>query len=106
MKSCSDIVKESLQLLDDPILYKCRSGAEFLLTRISPLNDCLNNVLEYFNEYIAHGQDLVPVHENFANLLKYLNSFANLTSETVIYGKVVSLTAANINEGEGKIIYK
>ena len=102
--NCVIVVKDSLQLFDDPVLFKCRSGAEFLLNRMAPIDEHLNQLITSFNQFIKNSNnnnntDFDQI--NFVNLLKYLNSFANLTYETVVYGKIVSLTAADLQQGEG-----
>jgi hypothetical protein len=90
------LIKDSLALFEDSILLNCKSGAEFLLVQLQPFN---TNFLDMLTAYSTLNGQANTSH--FADYLKYLSKFANLVSETVVRGKVTSLTAAALQQAEG-----
>ncbi len=96
------VVKDSLNLFDDPVLMNCKSGSEYLLYKLQPFSGCFNNLVAYYKKKIAaenpetEGQNL-----EYIQLLKVLNGFTQLTSDCVIFGKITSITAADLNQGNG-----
>ena len=91
------LVKESLHLFDDPVLYNCKSGAEYLLSKLDPIGTNLNELMVSFKLFVNDANE----DQSFMQLLTNLAKYAHLTSECVVFGKITSLTAADIKQGEG-----
>lgn len=95
------IIKESLRLYDDPVLFNCKSGAEFLLRQLQPFQDNLKNLTTSYQKYVENeNEPNQKNNQNFSNLIKNLNIFSNLVAESVVSGKITSLTAGDLEQGE------
>lgn len=95
------VVKESLRLYDDPVLFNCKSGAEYLLVQLQPFHDNYNRLLLSYHKYIENKNNLSEdLNENFSKLLKKLSLFSSLVSESVVSGKITSLTAGELDQAD------
>jgi hypothetical protein len=89
-----NIIKDAINKFDDPVLLNCKSGAEYLLALLNPLLSSINSMK---NNYETFGKN----SDNDNDLINYLNSiyvFASNTAESLITGKITSLTAVDIEK--------
>lgn len=96
-------IKESLHTFDDPVLLNCKSGAEYLLFQLQPFNDTFTQLISVY-ENINDNKDLNET--NFLKLIKYINTFTNLITDLVVSGKITSITAAALQQGQSKALFK
>ena len=96
-------IKESLHTFDDPVLLNCKSGAEYLLFQLQPFNDTFTQLISVYDN-IIENKDLNET--NFLKLIKYINSFTNLITDLVVSGKITSITAAALQQGQSKALFK
>lgn len=54
LKSAEEVIKDALNLLEDPILYKCTSSADYLIFKLHPFNDILGGLVNSYNKYVGH----------------------------------------------------
>jgi hypothetical protein len=83
-------------MFDDPILLNCKSGADYLLNQVEPFAVQFNDLLRSYNLFI----DRTNLDENVPKLTNFLSDFGRLIGETVVSGKIISLTAAGIEQSE------
>ena len=92
-------VKESLTLFDDPVLLSCKSGAEYLLTQLQPFRA---NFARLLASHRALKQDTSGTNqEQFAELISQLRTYTDLVTQTVVHGKITSITAAESEQSDG-----
>jgi len=103
LEQSESIIKESLHTFDDPVLLNCKSGAEYLLFQLQPFNDSLTQLIFLYNN-INENKDLNE--KNFLKLIKYINTFTNLITDLVVSGKITSITAAALQQGQSKILFQ
>ena len=109
LENCIDTIKSALQLFEDPVLLNCKSGAEYLLTRLAPFHDSFNLLIELYgrNKALSKNHSIVTEEvdaknaEELSKLLNSLNAFTSFISDSVISGKITSITAADYAQGEG-----
>lgn len=95
------MIKESVKLHDDPILFNCKSGAEFLISQLQPFEIEFSNLISTYHKYIDNRTILNDeTNSNFLILIKNLNNFTNLISKTIINGKITALTAGAFEQAE------
>lgn len=95
-------IKDALHLFDDPVLLNCKSGAEYLLTQLNPFHENFNDLEDAYNKFLVDINNIsLDDDTNYVKLIKSLNTFSNLISESVISGKITSSTAAALEQGEG-----
>lgn len=98
------VIKESLNLFEDPVLFNCKSGAEYLLTQLHPFEAMFKQLQQAYGQYRNAKNEKTPMNdaqnENFFQLLKSLNQFSSLVSECVISGKITSIAAAGVEHGD------
>ena len=93
------MIKESLHIFDDPVLLNCKSGAEYLLFQLQPFGENFTELISLSNE-MTEKKDLNE--ENFLKLIKSIQTFTNLITDLVISGKITSITAAALQQGQSK----
>lgn len=105
VESCVTVIRDSLHLFDDPVLMNCKSGAEYLLYKLQPLNTNIKELMDSYRELII-PENLASDDQSagYIKLLKFLGSFTLLTSDCIIFGKITALTAADIDQGNGKLV--
>jgi hypothetical protein len=103
LDQCEANIKNSLHLFDDPVLLNCKGGADFLLNQLNPFHSNLSSLLQHYDKFVkadpvanSEGDKL----NESVELFKSLNTFGALISETLISGKITSLTAADLEQGE------
>lgn len=107
---CIETIKAALQLFEDPVLLNCKSGAEYLLARLAPFHDNFNSLVELYsrnkalskNNSIGSEEVDAKNAEELSKLLNSLNAFTSFISDSVISGKITSITAADYTQGEGE----
>ena len=92
-------IKNSLHLAEDPILLNCKSGTEYLLNQLQPFQSNLDALLEHYTKFLKLGAT-ERAQEDTQKLIDSLNLFSNLISETIVSGKITSITAADLEQGE------
>ena len=97
VKNGEELVKEALHLFEDPVLYKCKSSADYLLSKLHRFDDNLNEMMASYKRY---GDDKDEDEANFFNLLRLVSHFSGVVSETVVSGKVTSIAAGDVEKGE------
>jgi huntingtin interacting protein 1 len=108
LEHCENIIVESLHIFDDPVLLTCKSGAEYLLNQLQPFDKQLKELVSLYNRYSPILSNLTSdTHEDkdfnresFLELIKQINSFTNLISILVVSGKITSITAAALEQGQ------
>jgi len=106
VEMCALIVKDSLNLFDDPVLMNCKSGSEYLLYKLQPFADSFSELVANYTKLIVVENVESELHSSeYSKLLKLLNGFTLLTSDCVIFGKITSLTAADIDQGKGLMFF-
>lgn len=53
IKNAEQVVKDALHLYDDPILYKCKSSADYLLAKLQPFGETLTDLITLFNKLVS-----------------------------------------------------
>lgn len=103
LKNGELVIKQSLRLFEDPVLYNCKSSADFLLSQLQPFQENLTDLIASYNRYQVHKDtpliDEVE-KENFLKFLNCLSGFSNSVGETVVSGKITSIAAADVEKGE------
>lgn len=95
------IIKESVKLHDDPVLFNCKSGAEFLISQLQPFEIEFSNFISTYHKYIDNRSVLNDESKSiFSVLIKNLNNFTNLISKVIINGKITALTAGAFEQAE------
>ncbi|CAF0771700.1 unnamed protein product [Brachionus calyciflorus] len=101
LENNEQLIKESIRMHDDPILFNCKSGAEYLLTQLQPFELEFSNLLSTYHKYIDNKTGLSDeLNGNFANLVKNLNNFSNLMSKAIVNGKITAITAGAFEQAE------
>ena len=86
-------------------MLNCKSGAEYLLNQLHPFNEHFDELLALYNKYstLKDSNELTDLeNKNFLNLLKYINTYSNLITDLVVSGKITSITAAALQQGQSK----
>lgn len=96
IEHCELVIKESLHMFDDPVLLNCKSGAEYLLIQLQPFQEHFDELALLYEKYLASPDE----HTDFLKLLKYLNTYSNHMCDTIVSGKITSITAAALKQGE------
>jgi huntingtin interacting protein 1 len=96
LDNCEQLIRDALQLFDDPVLLNCKSGAEFLLNNLNSFGDKFTQFTQYYTKHLKSAEDA----DTFASLIRNANTFSKLIADTVVSGKITSLTAADFNQGE------
>lgn len=89
------VVNDSLHLFEDPVLLNCKSGAEYLLQKLHPFSANFSDMLSSYGK--VKVSDKV---EDYVDLFKLLHSYTLSTADCVIFGKITSLTAADLEQGK------
>ena len=88
-----------MHIFDDPVLLNCKSGAEYLLFQLQPFGENFTELISLSNE-MTEKKDLNE--KNFLKLIKHIQTFTNLITDLVISGKITSITAAALHQGQSK----
>ena len=101
LEQSETIIKDSLVLFEDSVLLNCKSGAEYLLMQLQPFHNIFLDLLTSYHS-LQLNKDAINQQDNdhMSNFLKFLNKFSNLVSETIVSGKITSLTAAALQQAE------
>ncbi len=100
LEQSETIIKDSLNLFEDSVLLNCKSGAEYLLMQLQPFHNTFLDLLSSYHSLQLNKDALNQNNENMSNFLKFLSKFSNLVSETIVSGKITSLTAAALQQAE------
>lgn len=95
ISNCDDSINKALLLSDDPVLLNCKSGADYLLNQLQPFQNNLNSLLDSYGKFTAQLDKLGNGDidgESCIRLVNSLNLLASLIGETVVSGKITSLT--------------
>jgi len=95
IKRCISAIKSSLNLFEDPVLLNCKNGSEYLLNRMQPFSELLTQMLNFYEKFIQTHTDT-----DYSTLLNDINTFTTFITDCVINGKITSLTAADLDQGE------
>lgn len=90
IKKSIELIKETLNKYDDPILLCCKSGAEYMLSLIQPVQ----SALELLNTQFLIEKTSIDSN----NLVNSIYYFTCLASELLLTGKITSLTAADLDK--------
>ena len=105
----SSVIKNALTLYEDPVLLNCKSGSEYLLTKMQPFSDSFTELLNLYEKFLSKSNNKLEEEKldeaDFTKLLNDLTAFSGLINDCIINGKITSLTAADLEQGEGKIFF-
>lgn len=94
-------INESVKLHDDPVLFNCKNGAEFLISQLQPFEIEFSNLISTYHKYIDNRTVLNEESNSiFSVLIKNLNNFTNLISKVIINGKITALTAGAFEQAD------
>ena len=105
VKHSISVIRNALTLFEDPVLLNCKSGSEYLLTKMQPFADSFSELLNFYEKFLVRANKKLEEEKSdesdFIKLLNDLNAFSGLVNDCVINGKITSLTAADLEQGEG-----
>ncbi len=85
------------------MLLNCKGGADYLLNLLQPFQSNLSNLSNFYNKFlkvISGAKTEDEASTDTINLVNSLNTFGGLVSETIVSGKIISQTAADLDQGE------
>ncbi|GAB1290280.1 Huntingtin-interacting protein 1 [Apodemus speciosus] len=85
-KAAEREIQETLSQLEEPALISCAGSTDHLLSKVSSVSSCLEQLEKNRSQYLACPGDI-------SELLHSITLLAHLTSDTIIQGSATSLRA-------------
>eukprot|EP00072_Mus_musculus_P059479 XP_011239181.1 PREDICTED: huntingtin-interacting protein 1 isoform X2 [Mus musculus] len=85
-KAAEREIQEALSQLEEPTLISCAGSTDHLLSKVSSVSSCLEQLEKNGSQYLACPEDI-------SELLHSITLLAHLTGDTIIQGSATSLRA-------------
>uniref|UniRef100_A0A2K5M8T6 Huntingtin interacting protein 1 n=1 Tax=Cercocebus atys TaxID=9531 RepID=A0A2K5M8T6_CERAT len=85
-KAAEQVIQDALNQLEEPPLISCAGSADHLLSTVTSISSCIEQLEKSWSEYLACPEDI-------SGLLHSITLLAHLTSDAISHGASTSLRA-------------